>query len=272
MRPLIDGATYFRELHERLEATRDGDLVLFTDWQGDADELLVADDPDSEVVEVLGPRRRARRRRARADLALALGQARLLRPREPHPRRAAPATAAPRRCSTCGCATAARTTRSSWSSGTATTRPATSPTSAASTWPTPAATTPTTSATRSPSRSAEEYGDHPPWHDVQVAITGPAVHDVETVFRERWEDPTPAQPAARCYWLARQAAAASTAAPTRCPTQQPPPPPVEGGTHVVQLLRTYPNLRQARDYPFARGGERSVARGLHQGGRSGRGG
>ena len=45
------------------------------------------------------------------------------------------------------------------------------------------------------------------------------------------------------------------------PEQAPPPPPVEGGTHVVQLLRTYPNLRHGRDYPFARGGERSVARG-----------
>ena len=29
----------------------------------------------------------------------------------------------------------------------------------------------------------------------------------------------------------------------------------------MQLLRTYPNHRQARDYPFAPGGERSVARG-----------
>ncbi len=52
-RPLIDGVAYFRELHQRLEATREGDLVYFTDWQGDADELLVADDPDSAVVEVL---------------------------------------------------------------------------------------------------------------------------------------------------------------------------------------------------------------------------
>ena len=24
-----------------------------------------------------------------------------------------------------------------------------------------------------------------------MKIQGPAVHDVETVFRERWEDPTP---------------------------------------------------------------------------------
>ncbi len=37
---------------------------------------------------------------------------------------------------------------------------------------------------------APEYGDTPPWHDVMAAISGPAVHDVETVFRERWEDPT----------------------------------------------------------------------------------
>ena len=29
----------------------------------------------------------------------------------------------------------------------------------------------------------------------------------------------------------------------------------------MQLLRTYPDLRHGRDYPFARGGERSVARG-----------
>src|SRR3954471_2003647 len=52
VRPLIHGATYFAELHERLEATRAGDLVLFTDWQGDADELLTGE-PGSEVAEVL---------------------------------------------------------------------------------------------------------------------------------------------------------------------------------------------------------------------------
>ena len=48
-----------------------------------------------------------------------------------------------------------------------------------------------------PQPLTEEYGAHPPWHDVQVAIQGPAVHDVETVFRERWEDPTPLSPRAR---------------------------------------------------------------------------
>ncbi len=36
---------------------------------------------------------------------------------------------------------------------------------------------------------ARVYGPRPPWHDVQLAIQGPAVGDVETVFRERWQDP-----------------------------------------------------------------------------------
>jgi phosphatidylserine/phosphatidylglycerophosphate/cardiolipin synthase-like enzyme len=49
--------------------------------------------------------------------------------------------------------------------------------------------------------------------------------------------------------------------PDPLPEQAPAPPPVEGGTHVVQLLRTYPDLRLNRDYGFANGGERSVARG-----------
>ena len=40
VRPLVHGATYFAELYERIEATQPGDLVLFTDWQGDADEQL----------------------------------------------------------------------------------------------------------------------------------------------------------------------------------------------------------------------------------------
>ena len=51
--PLIHGATYFARLFEVIEATRAGDLVFFTDWQGDADERLTGE-PGSEVVEVLG--------------------------------------------------------------------------------------------------------------------------------------------------------------------------------------------------------------------------
>jgi phosphatidylserine/phosphatidylglycerophosphate/cardiolipin synthase-like enzyme len=108
-----------------------------------------------------------------------------------------------------------------------------------------------------PQPLTEEYGAHPPWHDVQVAIRGPAVHDVETVFRERWKDPAPLS---RAPWrrLADRLRGLD-GSPDRLPEQWPPPPPA--GPHPVQLLRTYPYLRHGRDYPFARGGERSIARG-----------
>jgi phosphatidylserine/phosphatidylglycerophosphate/cardiolipin synthase-like enzyme len=110
-----------------------------------------------------------------------------------------------------------------------------------------------------PFAMAPEYGDTPPWHDVQAAIQGPAVHDAETVFRERWEDPTrlTRHPV---YWL-QDTIMRLDMEPDPLPEQWPAPPSPEGATHVVQLLRTYPNLRHGRDYPFARGGERSVARG-----------
>ena len=45
VRPLVHGATYFAELKERIEETRSGDLIMFTDWRGDPDEQLT-DDPD----------------------------------------------------------------------------------------------------------------------------------------------------------------------------------------------------------------------------------
>jgi phosphatidylserine/phosphatidylglycerophosphate/cardiolipin synthase-like enzyme len=106
---------------------------------------------------------------------------------------------------------------------------------------------------------AKIYGPHPAWHDVQAAISGPAVHDVETVFRERWLDPTPLSQNP-IFWL-HDKLTRTDLSPDPLPDQAPPPPPVTGGTHLVQLLRTYPNLRHGRDYPFARGGERSVARG-----------
>jgi len=53
VRPLIHGSVYFRVLYDAIEAAQDGDLVFFTDWQGDADEQLIGE-PGSEVIEVLG--------------------------------------------------------------------------------------------------------------------------------------------------------------------------------------------------------------------------
>jgi phosphatidylserine/phosphatidylglycerophosphate/cardiolipin synthase-like enzyme len=257
-RPLIDGVAYFRELHERLQATEPGDLVLFTDWQGDADERLVADDPDSAVVEVLaradergvdvrgliwrshwnkigffsrenrtlGEQLQQRGAEALLDMRVRNGGSHhqkfvVIRHRDDPTRDIA----------FVGGIDLAHSRRDDHRHlG----DPQNQPLSA-------------------------EYGDRPPWHDAMVAITGPAVHGVETVFRERWEDPAPLSRRPD-YWLMDKIRRLDRT-PDPLPEQQPPPPPVEGGTHVVQLLRTYPNLRQARDYPFAPGGERSVALG-----------
>jgi phosphatidylserine/phosphatidylglycerophosphate/cardiolipin synthase-like enzyme len=79
------------------------------------------------------------------------------------------------------------------------------------------------------------------------------------VFRERWEDPAPLTRSP--INMFKDKIARLDVSPDPLPPQAPPPPPVDGGTHVVQLLRTYPNLRMRPDYPFAPGGERSVARG-----------
>nr|WP_225443092.1 phospholipase D-like domain-containing protein [Lolliginicoccus lacisalsi] len=101
-----------------------------------------------------------------------------------------------------------------------------------------------------------EYGPTPPWHDVQVEIQGPGVADVETVFRERWHDP--ALPS-RLPWHSLPDLLHPRIAfnPAPLPDQAPAPPPA--GTCDVQLLRTYPRRRPA--YPFAPRGERSIARG-----------
>jgi phosphatidylserine/phosphatidylglycerophosphate/cardiolipin synthase-like enzyme len=102
---------------------------------------------------------------------------------------------------------------------------------------------------------AKVYGERPPWHDAQVAVSGPAVSDVETVFRERWDDQQ-ALSRSPIRLLADRRRGADRR-PQRLPAPLPPPPP--GGPHVVQLLRTYG--RRAGGYPFAPDGERSVARG-----------
>jgi phosphatidylserine/phosphatidylglycerophosphate/cardiolipin synthase-like enzyme len=106
-----------------------------------------------------------------------------------------------------------------------------------------------------PQPMAAVYGDRPPWHDVQLAIRGPAVGDIEHTFRERWTDP---QPLSRAPWRRvadRLRGGAVTA--RALPAQHIDPPAV--GTHAVQVLRTYPKRRYG--YPFAPHGERSVARG-----------
>ena len=255
VRPLIHGSVYFRELYDALEAAREGDLVVFTDWQGDADERLTGE-PGSEVLEVLGradergvdvrglvwrshldqtgffatenrhlgEQLQKRGAEVLLDMRVRTGGSHhqkfvVIRYRDDPTRDVA----------FVGGMDLAHNRRDDADHG----------------------------GDPQPQPLTEEYGSNPPWHDAQVAIQGPAVHDVETVFRERWEDPTPLSQAP---WrrIADKLRGLDTS-PDPLPEQWPAPP--EAGHHVVQLLRTYPNLRHGRDYPFARGGERSVARG-----------
>ena len=100
------------------------------------------------------------------------------------------------------------------------------------------------------------YGPRPPWHDIQAEVRGPAVHDLEHTFRERWygssvlDLPSPVrQLYDRAYHMG-----ATTSRPL------PDPVPDDGtrrGPHAVQVLRTYP--ARLRRYPFAPLGERSIA-------------
>lgn len=255
VRPLVDGAAYFADLHEHIEAAGEGDLILFTDWQGSPDERLTGT-PGSEVVEVfrraeergagirglvwrshwdkfgffheqnaaLGEQLQERGAQVLLDMRVRTGGAHhqkfvVIRHRDDPSRDIAYV----------GGIDLAHTRRD------------------------------TCEHRGDPQGDpmAEEYGDTPPWHDVQAAIHGPAVHDVETVFRERWEDPTrlTRHP---LHW-AQDKLRGLDMEPDPLPAQAPPPPPA--GSHVVQLLRTYPNLRRGREHPYARGGERSVARG-----------
>lgn len=99
------------------------------------------------------------------------------------------------------------------------------------------------------------YGPHPPWHDVHQAIRGPAVGDLDTVFRERWEDPSPlSNNPAR---VVRDLLSHRDITPDPLPPQ--PADPGAAGTCAVQVLRTYPHRRR-NSYPFAPKGERSIAR------------
>ncbi|WP_375432378.1 phospholipase D family protein [uncultured Friedmanniella sp.] len=257
VRPLVHGSTYFAELAERIPGTGPGDLIYFTDWRGDPDERLT-DDPATEIEDLLsaadergvdvrgliwrshwdklsfseaenrhlGEQLQAHGAEVLLDMRVRTGGSHhqkllVIRYRD----------APERDIAYVGGIDLCHSRRDD-------AQHAGDP---------------------QPQPMAGEYGPTPPWHDVQAAITGPAVHDVETVFRERWLDPTPLS---RHPWQRlRDRLTGMDTSPDPLPDQAPPPQPVPAGTHVVQLLRTYPNLRHGRDYPFARGGERSVARG-----------
>jgi len=104
----------------------------------------------------------------------------------------------------------------------------------------------------------QAFGRRPAWHDVHVAVTGPAVFDVETTFRERWEDSTPLtlNPGRLVSSLSR----GEDLTPRPLPEQAPPPPSPADAHEAVQVLRTYPSILPT-GYDFAPQGERSIAHG-----------
>ncbi|KUI01358.1 phospholipase [Mycolicibacterium acapulense] len=99
------------------------------------------------------------------------------------------------------------------------------------------------------------YGDHPPWHDVQLRLQGPVVGALDMTFRERWNDPASLDMLNPLAWLRDKFSGTDMTA-DALPEQPPHPPPC--GPHSVQVLRTYPDAHFA--YDFAPHGERSIAR------------
>ncbi len=257
VRPLVHGATYFAELRDRIAGTRPGDLILFTDWRGDPDEQLT-DEPDSGVENLLSA---ADRRgvdvrgliwRSYWD-KLSFSAAANRHLGEQLQRNGAEALLDMR----------VRTGGSHHQKMVVIRYRGASADDIAYVGGIDLCHSRRDDAAHhgdpQPQSMAAAFGPTPAWHDVQAAISGPAVYDVETVFRERWLDPTPLS-RNPVFWL-HDKLSGTDLRPDPLPEQAPPPDPVPSGTHTVQLLRTYPNLRHGRDYPFARGGERSVARG-----------
>ena len=252
VRALVHGAVYFRALLAAVQGLGAGDLLLFTDWRGDADERL--DGPGTEVgavfaaaaargVDVRGLVWRSHldrfqfssraNRRLSEQITAAGGQCLLdmrVRSLGSHHQKLVVLRHAGRPeldVAFIGGIDLCHGRRDDCShDGDAQNEP-----------------------------MAAAYGARPPWHDVQLEVRGPAVGDAEAAFRERWNDPAPLsrQPVhVLGEWIYRQQRVARP-----LPPQAPDPAP--RGGHAVQLLRTYP-ARRLGGYPFAPDGERSIAR------------
>ncbi|MFI9209805.1 phospholipase D family protein [Streptomyces sp. NPDC053253] len=252
-RALVHGATYFAELLAGIRALRTGDLLLFTDWRGDRDERL--DGPGSEIGAVLA---RAAERgvvvkgllwrshldglhfsqrenlRLGEEIQDAGGECLLdlrVRPGGSHHQKLVvlrhPGRPELDVAYVGGIDLCRNRNDDAGHRGDRQSLP-----------------------------MAAVYGPHPPWHDVQLALRGPAVGDVEAVFRERWQDPAPLSrsPLVRLRELARREDVSADPLPPQ--TADPAP----CGTQDVQVLRTYPN-RLLHGYPYAPDGEFSIARG-----------
>lgn len=254
VQPLIHGATYYRRLVEELTALGAGDAVHFTDWRGDRDELLLAGGPTAgELLGSLAQRgvdvrgliwrshpeslsfSEASNRRLEEEINRRGGEVLLdqrVLPFGSHHqklfivhRRQSPA----QDVAFVGGIDLCHSRRDDIDHGG---DPQAQP-------------------------MDRRYGPHAPWHDIQLEVRGPAVAQLELCFRERWNDPAPLDDR-NPFRALRSHLEGQPHRPT--PFTQPLATPPVLGDHQVQVLRTYP--QRGRPYPFARHGERSVARAL----------
>ena len=253
VRPLIHGAAYFARLHEELSALVAGDRVWFTDWRGDGDERLTPDGP--AIGELL-----ARLARAGVEVRGLIWRSHGERLSSPMSNRsnellsrqindAGGEVLLDQRVRLFGCHHQKLFVIRN---------------------------------RKDPSRDVAfvggidlshsrrddaehmgdpqavdmdpRYGKQPPWHDAAVELHGQVVADVLELFAERWNDPHPLDRRTP-YRMLLQRLADMPRHPQPLPETAPPPPPA--GPHAVQLLRTYGVKHPP--FPFAPGGERSVA-------------
>ena len=249
VRALVDGSTYFARLHQVVTGLEAGDLLCFTDWRGDPDERLTGEQ-GTEVARVFCAAARRgvvvkgllwrshldglaysadENRHLGSDINEAGGEVLLdqrVRPFGSHHQKLVVARGTGGDVAFAGGIDLCHSRRDDAEHG----------------------------GDPQGLRMSQEYGDTPPWHDVQLEVHGPAVGDLEAVFRERWDDPAPLDNRARMAVERRLVSGLDTDA-SAMPPQRPDP--SAAGTCSVQVLRTYP-ARRTR-YPFAPRGERSVA-------------
>ena len=254
MQPLVHGATYFARLHEELSDLQAGDRVWFTDWRGDGDERLTPDGPTigellaglaEAGVEVRGLIWRSHGERISAPMS---GRSNELLSRQVND--AGGEVLLDQRVRLFGChhqKLVVIRRRDDPSRDVAF-----------------VGGIDLSHSRRDDSDHAGDpqavamdsrYGKQPPWHDAALELRGPVVADVLELFAERWNDPHPLDHRTP-YRMLLQRLADMPRHPKPLPETAPPPPPA--GPHAVQLLRTYGVKRPP--FPFAPGGERSVAR------------
>jgi phosphatidylserine/phosphatidylglycerophosphate/cardiolipin synthase-like enzyme len=252
VRPLVHGAVYFRRLYEELCALRPGDRVYFTDWRGDADEMLLPDGPAVGAVLAdlarSGIEVRALLWRSHSDhlsfssrennrLGTQLNQAgaevlldQRVRRMSSHHQKLFVIRHKGRRELDLAFVGGIDLSHQRRDDREHLGDPQQAP-------------------------MDRRYGDRTPWHDAALELRGPVVGDLLRTFCERWDDGHPLDRRTP-YRMIVQRLARMPRHPAPLPEEFPDPP--LAGPHAVQVLRTYAYKHPG--YPFAPLGERSIAR------------